>query len=413
MRFLTNDSLHDNRPPKRRRIDFRAAVLNVANNNRSSSSKSTSLQNQNCLMLCSICNQLSGCYFSCPSCQTICCEGCSSYCDADLLGIQQPPTPPLLEDDDSAFGSTPSTPNRYSTPESFDPQLLRARLASAAGLPTAASTSTPIGNVPSLLFNNESSQQPNQYQPPGQYGHEPSSSRQLQQLDHHHHHLHYLQTGADDSHNLALGSVTTPLGGLAHIISQHSHMNMHVQTRPGLHQHQHQQQPQQQLQQQQQQQHQHQQPPQLHLATSSNMLAGTCVQQKKRKRTSCGEGGIDSSTRNSTTISTTKAVPFGRPSVSAASRQHQNACLHWEARSCSLSSNTAQCYQCLYENGNNGPITASSLDGGYGDSDSDGVDRDLHQPQPGCTSRFCTNCLVQTADGYKICVPCLEECYPA
>lgn len=65
-------------------------------------------------------------------CRNTVCNRCTGICDAAILTAPQPPTPPLLADSDSASGSSPSTPNRNSTPEPFDPQLLRARLSAAA-----------------------------------------------------------------------------------------------------------------------------------------------------------------------------------------------------------------------------------------------------------------------------------------
>jgi hypothetical protein len=67
-----------------------------------------------------------------PRCRNTVCNRCTGICDAAILTAPQPPTPPLLADSDSASGSSPSTPNRSTTPEPFDPQLLRARLSAAA-----------------------------------------------------------------------------------------------------------------------------------------------------------------------------------------------------------------------------------------------------------------------------------------
>jgi hypothetical protein len=55
-----------------------------------------------------------------------------------------PPTPPLLSDSDSLSGSSPTTPNRFCTPEPLDFSVLRARLASAAASTTAITTTASI-----------------------------------------------------------------------------------------------------------------------------------------------------------------------------------------------------------------------------------------------------------------------------
>jgi len=82
---------------------------------------------------CSVCSQsVKVSSTTCPSCRNTVCNRCTGICDASILTAPQPPTPPLLADSDSASGSSPCTPNRHSTPEPLDPQLLRARLSAAA-----------------------------------------------------------------------------------------------------------------------------------------------------------------------------------------------------------------------------------------------------------------------------------------
>lgn len=81
--------------------------------------------------------------FSCASCQVVCCEQCAGICNASVDMMEPPPpTPPLLSDSDSLSGSSPTTPNRFCTPEPLDFSVLRARLNSAVAATTMGMTNT-------------------------------------------------------------------------------------------------------------------------------------------------------------------------------------------------------------------------------------------------------------------------------
>lgn len=348
----------DARPSKRRRVE-------VPSGDKVYSKHASQLQQ------CSVCSSL----FSlsraqkaqesyCASCNNMCCQRCLSYCDAALILAPQR-TPPLLDDDSLSSGSAPSTPNRFSTPEPFDPNVLRARLLSAAA-EAAAVQQQRSSVVDRHVLDTEMRVGNGTRAETGLV-----MGGQNQNHDHHHHvvpHSHAYAFDARFSNNTAheQAAVLPPL-----ILQQRQELLLvQLQQRPGM-------------------------PP----------------IQKKRKRT-------ESSMSSSLASYSSAAANSTNAKLSVVSSQHHQQ----SSRFHSHSARQAPCAfspiypssSCLYHTdarpsalNQTRPSTmlASDVEMDLADDD----DKEREEEQHGCNARLCLNCLVQTADGHKVCIPCLEE----
>ncbi|CAG7854731.1 SubName: Full=Uncharacterized protein {ECO:0000313/EMBL:CCA66367.1} [Serendipita indica DSM 11827] len=271
-------------------------------------------------------------------------ELCRLFKAVPFLGHDAPAgirarTPPLLDDDSLSSGSAPSTPNRFSTPEPFDPNVLRARLLSAAA-EAAAVQQQRSSVVDRHVLDTEMRVGNGTRAETGLV-----MGGQNQNHDHHHHvvpHSHAYAFDARFSNNTAheQAAVLPPL-----ILQQRQELLLvQLQQRPGM-------------------------PP----------------IQKKRKRT-------ESSMSSSLASYSSAAANSTNAKLSVVSSQHHQQSSRFHSHS---ARQAPYARPSALNQTRPSTMLASDVEMDLADDD----DKEREEEQHGCNARLCLNCLVQTADG--------------